>query len=249
MYLFFFFAGACTGSFFYTLFLRYTSKESTTLLSILTRRSSCPDCNKKISTFFLIPVLGYFFSACKCRNCGKKISALYPIAEVMSGTLLCLIFYYNKSFQESIFLFLIIETAIIIALTDIFTMKIPHFQIFLLFLFSLYPISTTNILSNHIFGALFLGGLFLFIILLFPGGMGGGDLKYATIIGLLLGLEFSIIALEVSLVSGALIGSIYGLISGKGLRIKIPFGPFLTIGLLTSLLYGKQILLIYYSFF
>ena len=80
----------------------------------------------------------------------------------------------------------------------------------------------------------------------FPGAFGGGDLKLGSAIGLLAGLEMSIVVLEVSLVSGAITGVIFALKTGKSLKTKIPFAPFLTLGLVVALLYGRDILLVYY---
>lgn len=89
---------------------------------------------------------------------------------------------------------------------------------------------------------------FIIILLIFPGSFGGGDLKYAAAIGFFLGLDLSIIALEASLISGALSGLIYSAVKKTGLRIKIPFAPFLTIGFITAFYLGKEIMFLYFSF-
>jgi len=118
-----------------------------------------------------------------------------------------------------------------------------------LLLASIYPVIIESTLKDHLYGALLMGAFFLVVLLLFPGGFGGGDMKYAIIIGFLLGLEMSIVALEVALVSGSLTGVAYALIKRSGLRIKIPFAPFLTLGLVVSLFWGRHVLLVYYGMF
>ena len=90
---------------------------------------------------------------------------------------------------------------------------------------------------------------FLLILFLFPGSFGGGDVKFASVIGFFLGFEYSIVALEISLISGAVIGVIYGMKTGMKLKMKIPFGPFLSLGLIVSFFFGREILLLYYKFF
>jgi len=82
-------------------------------------------------------------------------------------------------------------------------------------------------------------------MLLFPGGFGGGDLKYATAIGLFCGWELSIVAVETALITGALAGTAYALLTRKGLRIRFPFAPFLALGFAVALLYGRELILLY----
>jgi leader peptidase (prepilin peptidase)/N-methyltransferase len=77
-------------------------------------------------------------------------------------------------------------------------------------------------------------------MLLFPGGFGGGDLKYAAAIGFFIGWELSIVAVETALVTGALAGTVYALLTRKGLRIRFPFAPFLALGFAVAVLYGRD---------
>ena len=74
-------------------------------------------------------------------------------------------------------------------------------------------------------------------------------MKFAAAIGILLGFELSIVALETALVTGSLIGLVYAVKSKRGFKIKMPFAPFLSAGIFISLIYGRDILLIYYSIF
>ena len=81
---------------------------------------------------------------------------------------------------------------------------------------------------------------------IFPGSFGGGDLKFYAAAGLLLGFKMSIVLLEVSLITGALAGIVWAGINGWNLKIKIPFGPFISVGVIIRLLFGHTIIL-YYS--
>jgi leader peptidase (prepilin peptidase) / N-methyltransferase len=62
-------------------------------MSLITPRSSCPNCKKQISNIALIPVLGFFFTKGKCSHCGNKISIQYPIIELFSGILTTIVFF------------------------------------------------------------------------------------------------------------------------------------------------------------
>ena len=136
--------------------------------------------------------------------------------------------------------------ALCIAIIDVKTLTIPDSLVVAFVLFSAYPVLLNYNIKDNLFGMLALFAVFIVILLLFPGSFGGGDVKLASAIGLLSGLEQSIVVLEVSLVTGALVGIIYALKTKKGLRTKIPFAPFLAVGLVVSLLYGRDILLVYF---
>ena len=166
----------------------------------------------------------------------------------MYGSLAVLVCCYKGLFIESLVYFLILGLAVTISLVDIRTFRIPGSLNAVLAIFALYPASMEAIHGttwNAFGGMLLLGGFFLLVLLLFPGGFGGGDIKFSAVIGLIVGFDQSIVVLETALVSGALLGIIYGLLTKKGLRIKIPFAPFLTLGLFVSVFFGRDIIMIY----
>jgi leader peptidase (prepilin peptidase) / N-methyltransferase len=85
------------------------------------------------------------------------------------------------------------------------------------------------------------GGGLLLVALAYPRGMGMGDVKLASFMGLFLGE-----AVAPGLLSGFLAGSLAGVAllvrHGSGARKSaIPFGPFLALGGLVGLLAGELI--------
>jgi leader peptidase (prepilin peptidase)/N-methyltransferase len=99
----------------------------------------------------------------------------------------------------------------------------------------------------------FAGGAVLYLVaLLFSWatgreGMGGGDVKLLAMIGAWMGwkaLPFIILA---SSLSGTVIGGTALLLSGKGLRIRIPVGPFLCLGTFLYLFFGSELTRWYFS--
>ena len=242
-----FFFGTLWGSFFYTLALRYADGSmSHKPLKALFSRSRCPACGKEISPLMLAPIFGYIIQKGKCRNCGSTISAWYPAVEVMYGALSALFVWNLGPTIYSFNLYLLAAVALCIAIVDIKTLTIPNSLVISFFLLSIYPIILNYNLKDNLFGLASLFAVFIVILLLFPGSFGGGDVKLASAIGLLSGLEQSIVVLEVSLVTGALVGILYALKTKKSLRTKIPFAPFLAVGLIISLLWGRDILLVYF---
>ena len=242
-----FIAGTFFGSFFYTLALRYADGQMReNPVKALFSRSRCRSCNNTIKPIFLIPIVGYLLLKGKCRNCGVKISFIYPMMEIMYG-LLAVLFTWRLGFSiYNVNLFILAGITICITITDIKSLIIPDSLVIAFAVFSIYPIVINYNIMDNILGLITLFAFFIVILLIFPGAFGGGDLKLGSAIGLLMGFEMSILVLEVSLVSGALIGIIYAFKTGKDLKTKIPFAPFLTLGLVIAMLYGRDILLVYY---
>lgn len=249
-YFFIFFFGTLWGSFFYTLALRYIngSFEKDVIKSLFSS-SKCPACNMRIKSVHLIPVAGYLILRGKCANCREVISPLYPIFEIVYGLLLVLIsaVYGNTTYSFSVFV--IISLSISISIIDIKILTIPDSLVALIVIVSVYPVILNGSFADNLYGFLLMGVFFVLILLIFPGSFGGGDVKFASAIGFVLGLELSVVALETALISGSIIGIIYAVKTGKTLRIKMPFAPFLSAGLLVSLLYGRDIVLLYNRMF
>lgn len=66
---------------------------------ILNWRSHCGKCNKILNFFQLIPIFSWLFSRWKCNYCKKKISSIYPILEISTWILYCLIWYFLIDFN------------------------------------------------------------------------------------------------------------------------------------------------------
>lgn len=242
--------GSIWGSFFYTLALRTIDGSlMTTPWKALFTSSKCPACGASIKPQDLIPIVSYALLKRKCRSCGGDIAPAYPIFEALYGFLMVLIVREYDVTLYAASIFLLAGVALTIAIIDAKTMQIPNFLVIAFVILSVYPISVNDTFRDNIYGLAVMGGIFLMVLLIFPGAFGGGDIKFAAAIGLVCGLEFSIVALETALVTGALVGVGYALATRKGLKIKVPFAPFLTAGLIVALLYGRDIVLLYYRSF
>ncbi|MFH1565777.1 MAG: prepilin peptidase [bacterium] len=83
---------------------------------------------------------------------------------------------------------------------------------------------------------------FYFLVVITKGrGMGGGDVKFAFLMGLILGFPNSISAFFISFLTGALVSLILVLIGKKTIKQTVPFGPFLVFGTVAGLLFGENI--------
>jgi leader peptidase (prepilin peptidase)/N-methyltransferase len=87
-------------------------------------------------------------------------------------------------------------------------------------------------------------GCFLFLGLawvVYPRGMGLGDVKMALMIGLGTG-RYAFVALLAGLCASNLLSMVFIARHGrKGLKSMFPFGPFLAVGAVVALLFGPEI--------
>ncbi len=246
VYFLIFYFGAIWGSFFYTLALRFSGEAAG--FSLLVERSKCPSCGNFIRWLYLIPLFGYIFSKRQCAYCGVPISPMYPLMEIVYGLIAVLSAHRFGIGIVALNYFLISSLAVSIAIADYKTMTIPSALVYPLFVLSLYPAFQNYAVSAmEALGGMVLLGIFFFtMLLIFPGSFGGGDIRFAAALGLATGLRLSVVLLETALISGAITGVLYGIISKRGIRIKIPFAPFLAAGLLVSLFFGRELLDVYY---
>jgi len=240
--------GTLWGSFFYTLALRFSDgsvKENP--VKALFSSSCCEKCGTKINPVYLVPIIGFILQRGRCAMCGERISAWYPISEIGYGFLASLIYADRGAGIYSLCVFLIIAASACVSIIDAKTQTVPDSLVISIAALTVYPVISAGSPGDSALGFLLMFAFFAVILFIFPGSFGAGDLKFASVIGFFLGFEFSLVALEASLISGAVFGAAYAVGSGRGFKIKIAFAPFLTIGLITAVMYGREILLLYYK--
>ncbi|MCF8069731.1 MAG: prepilin peptidase [Desulfobacterales bacterium] len=243
--------GLCIGSFLNVCIYRLPEKKS-----IVHPRSMCPKCKNIISFYDNIPVLSYLWLKGRCRKCGIHIPIRYPFIEMISGFFaLCVYLKFGIS-PETIIYYILIAALIVITFIDIDhqiipdEISIPGIPIGFAASFLLPLVS----IKSSILG-IFVGGGTLFTIAwgyqMITGkqGMGGGDIKLLAMIGAFIGLEGVMITIFISSIIGTITGLIIMLRSQKGLKIAVPFGPFLSIGAILSIFLGTELKMWYFSFF
>lgn len=243
----FFIFGLALGSFLGVIIDRAPRGEQ-----ILRGRSRCDFCKHTLGVFDLIPVFSWVFLGGRCRYCHKKLSAFYPLVELTTGGVFALVAYgvmgmYGVSFIELIYWLALASILIVVFFADIRFGIIPDAVVFpgiglvLLRRFVDAWFFKTDMVSP-LLTSLVAFSLFFLIVLLTRGrGMGLGDVKYAAFMGLLLGFPGTVYALYIAFLTGAFASVI--LIVGKKRKWKqtIPFGPFLVVGTVATLLFYSPI--------
>ncbi|MCX7553609.1 prepilin peptidase [Marinicella sp. S1101] len=210
-------------------------------------RSHCPQCKTQLKAWHNIPVISYLLLRGKCGFCHKKIPFRYPLVELMSALLIGFAAYQYGVTLAFVSACLLIWMLLVITWIDIDTFLIPdQLSLSLLWLglfFSLFEFTITP--SAAIVGAL-IGYLSLWTVFhlfkLATGkeGMGYGDFKLLAAGGAWLGAEALIVVLFIASISGLLIAVVQKLMNNY--QNKIPFGPYLSIGILVSYLFSEEIL-------
>lgn len=244
MYILIFTLGIIIGSFLNVCIYRIPKEESIAFPS-----SHCIHCSHALKWYDLVPILSFLSLKGKCRYCGGVISPQYPIVELLNGIIYLLLFLYFGLTINFIFYSFILSILIIISFIDYFHQIIPDGLVLLIlvstiihkaFIYIVYktPLSFLDSISSFI-GA---GLLFFIIALVSNGGMGGGDIKLSAVLGFILGLKKTLLNILLSFIIGAVFSIILLLSGKKGRKDAIPFGPFINISFLITLLYGECII-------
>ncbi len=109
--------------------------------------------------------------------------------------------------------------------------------------FQRHALMAAEPLLGSILMGFLIGGFFMALIIVTKGkGMGGGDVKLGAFIGLGLGFPYSLVALMLAFLTGAILSIILIILGKKHFGQTIPFGPFLVLGSLIALFWGNQIM-------
>jgi len=220
-------------------------------LSIIRPASSCPNCKTPIKPWDNIPVVSYLILAGKCRKCGEKISFRYPAVEMLNGLMYSAVFYHFGPGWHLPLLFALVSSMIVITFIDLDFQIIPDVITLPGMIIGLAashfimpdPFATYSLLGfvNSVIGLLSGGITFYLIAILSRGGMGGGDVKMMAMVGSFMGWKGVFLTTLVGSLTGSLIGIALMVFKGKGRKTKIPFGPFLALGSIVALFFGRLI--------
>lgn len=250
---FIFIFGLCIGSFSNVLIYRLPLG-----LSISKGNSFCPECKHKLSWTDLFPLFSWIFLGGKCRYCKAKISARYPLVELLNAVLyvLCYVFISKCSLSLALLGLCAVCTALTVSsFIDAKHQIIPD-SMWITVLIGGVLVYADDIIKNgfswkallnRIIGFFLVSAVMLALSAAFHGGLGGGDIKLMAAAGFLLGVGSSVLALLLGSVSGLFYLAAKGKLNTESMKSKLPFGPFLSFGILFSVFFGNRLLSLYMS--
>ncbi|UCZ52096.1 prepilin peptidase [Bacillus shivajii] len=247
MYIYLFVIGIILGSFYNVIGIRLPNKES-----VVHPRSHCSVCKRTLRPLELIPVISYIFLKGKCQTCRTTISPIYPGIELLTGFLFLLSYYHFGFSVELIVSLLFISLLVIVTVSDLTSYLILD-KVLILFAVPILLLRLTVAPLDPFWSALlgaFIGfSLLLLIAIVSKGGMGGGDIKLYAVIGLVLGIQNTLLSLFFAAFTGAIVGLIGMLVKNWGRKTALPFGPYIAIGSLVAYFYGDYLWQTYLQLF
>jgi leader peptidase (prepilin peptidase)/N-methyltransferase len=231
--------GAIVGSFLNVVAYRLPRKES-----LSTPASRCPHCETPIKPYDNVPVLGWLWLRGRCRACKAPISPRYPIVEAVTG-LLCAGVVLHYGADSDVWLPLVFVLLLVpITLIDLDHHIIPNSLTLIgaVAALALTAAFHSGSLVENLIAGVAAGGFFLLAAIVYPAGMGMGDVKLAAVMGFVLGRAV-VPAIFAALIFGTIIGAgvmaRYGVKEGR--KKGIPFGPWLAAGSVVALFVGDTI--------
>jgi leader peptidase (prepilin peptidase)/N-methyltransferase len=207
--------------------------------------STCPGCGNAIAWHDNIPIVSFFALHGRCRACAAPIPWRYPIVEASTAGLFAAAWLaFGGDVRQFIVAVVFLAALVAITVIDLRHQIIPDAITLPGVMAGLVASLVTGRISwIESLGGIALGaGLFVAVILLSRGGMGGGDLKLGAMLGAFLGWQALLVALFVGVVLGGM-SAVALLASGRLARKDaIPFGPFLAIGGAVTLFWGEAML-------
>lgn len=225
-------------------------------LSISRGRSMCPHCGHELAAKDLVPVLSWISLRGKCRYCRQPISWQYPLVELVTGALFAVSYaawplgLQKVGLFELVLWLVFVVGFVALAVYDLRWFLLPDKIVLPLTLLAALQtvvvalwLGNWTLLWQPLVAAGIIFGLFWLLYQASKGAwIGGGDVKLGIVLGLLVGtpLRAFLVIFFASLL-GTLV-SIPLLAQGKkGLKVHIPFGPYLLAATVLIVLYGTHI--------
>jgi leader peptidase (prepilin peptidase)/N-methyltransferase len=216
-------------------------------LNLFKPDSRCPSCGTAIRALHNVPVVSWLLLRGRCAACRAPISPRYPAVELIGGVI-ALLFAWRYGYSTQLAAGLVFGWALL-ALTfiDLDTQLLPD-DITLPLLWAGLLVNTFGTfidLQSAVLGAA--GGYLIlwsvywaFRLVVKKEGMGYGDFKLLAAIGAWTGWQVLPFVVVISAALGAVIGSIGLWLARRGTDTRIPFGPYLALGGIAGLLWGRE---------
>jgi leader peptidase (prepilin peptidase)/N-methyltransferase len=238
--------GLAIGSFLNVCIDRLPRNES-----IVNPPSHCEACHHKLAAKDNIPVFSYLRLRGRCRYCQASIPRRIFWVELATGLIFALLcWHYQLSPELGVMIFyacLFIIIFVIDLEQGLILNKVVYPGMVVALLLALLPRPELTIVMKPGIASAALGGaigfvVFLVIALVSRGGMGWGDVKLAALIGLATGFPLVLVAIIMGAILGGIVAVALMLAKKRNRREAIPFGPFLALAAMVTLLWGSYIL-------
>ena len=242
--------GLLIGSFLNVVVWRVPRGES-----IVSPPSACPRCGHRIRARDNVPVVSWLVLGGRCRDCSEPIARRYPLVEAGTGIGFGLTAWaVGPSWRLPALLYLV-AIGIALALIDLDVHRLPDAIVLPSYVVALALLgvaawnpggaSNWSALLRALIGCTALFAIYFCIVMVYPAGMGFGDVKLAGVLGMYLGW-FGWGALAFGWFAAFLLGGAFaiGLLLTRRANRKsgVPFGPWMITGAFLGLVAGGPVL-------
>lgn len=226
------------------------------VFNLVIPRSTCPQCEHRITVLENIPLISYLFLKGYCSQCNTRISLRYPIVEGLTGIMSGFTAWHFGFGLTTIAALLFIWAMIALTFIDLDsqllpdTITLPLLWIGLLFNLDNGFIEIRSAIIGTVAGYLVLWTIYWgFKLITGKEGMGYGDFKLLAAIGAWLGWQMLPLVILFSSFAGGVISFILIITKKFQRNTTIPFGPYLAAGGLIALFWGNKINHAYFGLF
>ena len=211
-------------------------------------RPHCPYCGRDRPWLQWLALPAYLVRRAGCPSCGAPISLRHPLVEVGLAVAYGYLWIVLGPSVKLVFYCVYSTIFAVILVTDIERRLIPNVVTFPAIAIAL---AASLVVPGAKWWSALIGGAvgFSFILLAYfvgtavfgPLALGQGDITLALLVGTIIGFPLVVEALVIAILVGAAISSILLITRVRGLRDPIPYGPFLIVGAIVTLLWGYPI--------
>ncbi|HWC33202.1 MAG TPA: prepilin peptidase [Mycobacteriales bacterium] len=238
--------GLIIGSFLNVVIWRLPREES-----VVRPPSHCPSCDTPLAPRENVPVLSWLLLRGRCRHCQARISARYPLVELTTcGLFVAFAVRFGPHAALPAFLYLA-AVGVALAMIDLDVQRLPDkltlpsYPVGLVLLGIAAAVDGSGwAYGRALIGMAALFGFYAIVWFIYPAGMGLGDVKLSGVLGLYLawlGWGQLLVGAFSAFLVGAVVSVAVVAIRGGDRKTKVPFGPFMLIGVLIAVFAGHPI--------
>jgi leader peptidase (prepilin peptidase)/N-methyltransferase len=210
--------------------------------SISKPRSACSSCGSEISARDNIPVLSWLLLRGRCRHCHATISVVYPAVELLiAGLVTACVLVFGPTAYAALASFFV-AVLVTLAAADVRYRLVPNRIVLPAAVVCLIGMTLLQPSVEWLVAAAAASAFLLASALVYPKGMGMGDVKLALLLGAMLGRTVAValmLGFLVALLPSVVLFARYG---SRARGMAIPLVPFLAFGAVVALFAGNAIL-------
>ena len=215
--------------------------------SVVSPPSSCMSCEARIAWYDNVPLVSWAVLRGRCRSCRAAIPWVYPAVELATALLVAgCVLAFGVTWEALVASFFS-AVLVVISATDLEHRIIPNRVVLPAAGIVLVAQTLLHPSPEWALAALGASGFLFAAAVVYPAGMGMGDVKLALLMGAMLGRTVPValmLGMILALVPSVVLLARHGAAARK---MGIPFGPFLAIGSVIALFWGDRLLDAYLS--